>query len=60
MLVLTLHVSQVKTLIDGVMTSMSSARQSEVKAWEEEIGACEHTLTLQQTNDTHIKPNGMY
>ncbi len=28
---------------------MSSGRQSEVKAWEEEIIACEHTLTLQQT-----------
>lgn len=28
---------------------MSSAQQSEVKAWEEEILACEHTLTLEQT-----------
>ncbi|KAF8877415.1 hypothetical protein BD779DRAFT_1557507 [Infundibulicybe gibba] len=40
---------QVKSLVDGVMQSMSSARQSEVKAWEEEILPCEHTLTLQQT-----------
>ncbi|CDO69813.1 hypothetical protein BN946_scf184803.g11 [Trametes cinnabarina] len=38
----------VKSIIDGVMSSMSSARQSEVKAWEEEITACEHTLMLQQ------------
>jgi len=30
------------------MTALSSAQQSEVKAWEEEILACEHTLTLQQ------------
>lgn len=30
------------------MQSMSSARQSEVKAWEEETLACEHTLTLEQ------------
>lgn len=30
------------------MTAMSSAQQSEVKAWEEEIIACEHALTLQQ------------
>lgn len=40
--------ARVKRLVDGVMTSLSSARQSEVKAWEEEITACEHTLTLQQ------------
>ena len=30
------------------MSALSSAQQSEVKAWEEEILACEHTLTLQQ------------
>ena len=30
------------------MKAMSSAQQSEVKAWEEEILPCEHTLTLVQ------------
>lgn len=30
------------------MKAMSSAQQSEVKAWEEEILPCEHTLTLAQ------------
>ena len=35
-----------ESLVDGVMHSLSSARQSEVKAWEEEIEACEHTLLL--------------
>lgn len=30
------------------MKALSSAQQSEVKAWEEEILACEHTLTLTQ------------
>lgn len=30
------------------MKAMSSAQQSEVKAWEEEILPCEHTLTLLQ------------
>jgi ubiquitin carboxyl-terminal hydrolase 5/13 len=34
--------------VNGVMKALSSAQQSEVKAWEEEILACEHTLTLQQ------------
>lgn len=40
--------SKVKELVSGIMTSLSSARQSEVKAWEEEITACEHTLMLEQ------------
>ena len=39
---------QVQRLTTAIIQSMSSARQSEVKAWEEEIIACEHTLTLQQ------------
>lgn len=30
------------------MSSLSSSKQSEVKAWEEEITPCEHTLCLQQ------------
>ena len=48
----------VKSIIDGVMTSMSSARQSEVKAWEEEITACEHTLMLEQYQTGPIKESG--
>jgi hypothetical protein len=30
------------------MKALSSSQQSEVKAWEEEILPCEHTLTLAQ------------
>lgn len=40
------------------MSAMSSARQSEVKAWEEEIEACEHTLTLEQHLVGAIPPTG--
>ena len=40
------------------MQAMSSARQSEVKAWEEEITACEHTLTLEQFAVGHIPASG--
>ncbi|KAG6333444.1 hypothetical protein ID866_5646 [Astraeus odoratus] len=46
-------------LKDGVMRSLSSARQSEVKAWEEEIVACEHTLTLGQSAAGSIPPEGL-
>ncbi|KAI5807462.1 hypothetical protein DFH27DRAFT_594209 [Peziza echinospora] len=34
--------------VEGVMAAMSSSRQTEVKAWEEELTACEHTLCLEQ------------
>jgi ubiquitin carboxyl-terminal hydrolase 5/13 len=45
-------------LVEGVMTSMSSARQSEVQAWEEEITPCEHTLCLEQLAIGPIAPSG--
>lgn len=41
------------------MQSMSSARQSEVKAWEEEIIPCEHTLTIEQLVIGPIPASGM-
>lgn len=39
---------QIKATVDGIMKALSSAQQSEVKAWEEEIIPCEHALTLEQ------------
>ena len=50
--------STLNALVDGVMQSMSSARQSVVKSWEEEIVACEHTLTLQQIAKGPIPSSG--
>lgn len=50
---------KIATLIKDVMQSMSSARQSEVKAWEEETLPCEHTLTLQQLDTGHIQQSGL-
>lgn len=49
----------VQSLITGVMQSLSSARQSEVKAWEEEIMACEHTLMLEQLVTGPIAASGL-
>lgn len=34
--------------VEGVMNALSSAQQSEIKAWTQEMIACEHTLTLYQ------------
>ncbi|KAG9126310.1 hypothetical protein FRC07_003965 [Ceratobasidium sp. 392] len=48
----------VTPLINGVLAALSSARQSEVKAWEEELEPCEHTLTLDQSTATG-KPPGL-
>ena len=49
----------VQSLSDGVLKSLSSARQSEVKSWEEEIVACEHTLTLEQFPTGPILASGL-
>ena len=49
---------RVRALVDGVMHSLSSARQETVKAWEEELLPCEHTLTLSQLATGHIPPSG--
>ena len=40
------------------MQAMSSEQQSKVKAWEEEIITCEHTLTLEQFAIGHIPASG--
>jgi ubiquitin carboxyl-terminal hydrolase 5/13 len=50
--------TKAKELTDGVMQSLSSARQSEVKAWEEEIEACEHTLLLTPKPLGHVEASG--
>jgi len=49
---------KISTFVNAVMQSMSSARQSEVKAWEEEITPCEHTLTIEQLVSSHIPASG--
>ncbi len=41
-------------LVDKVMKAMTFARQEEVKAWEQEITECEHTLCLQQESCKQI------
>ncbi|TKY90529.1 hypothetical protein EX895_000527 [Sporisorium graminicola] len=47
-------------VIRGVMTAMSSAQQSEVKAWEEEIVPCQHTRELVQPGaPIKLEPSGL-
>lgn len=35
-------------VVKGVLSAMTFANQEEVKAWEQELTACEHTLCLEQ------------
>ena len=46
-------------VIDGIMKANTFARQAEVKAWEQEIIACEHTLCLQQESARQIESQGI-
>ncbi|KAM0756328.1 ubiquitinyl hydrolase [Meredithblackwellia eburnea MCA 4105] len=50
-------------LLDGlaaaVLSSMSSAQKSEVKAWEEEIVPCSHTTELVQPESKVLEPSGL-
>ena len=45
-------------VIDGILKANTFARQAEVKAWEQEITACEHTLCLQQETSREIASQG--
>jgi len=41
-------------IVDAVLTANTFAKQQEVKAWEQELTACEHTLCLQQDQPRDI------
>ncbi|KAG0242490.1 ubiquitin carboxyl-terminal hydrolase-like protein [Mortierella sp. GBAus27b] len=39
---------EIPKVVDAIMTSLSASRQSEIKAWEEEIISCDHIRNLEQ------------
>ena len=41
-------------VVDGILKANTFARQEEVKAWEQEMVPCEHTLMLQQDSPRQI------
>lgn len=52
--------SKLEEVVQGIMNSLSSAQQSEVKAWEEEITPCSHTKDLKQQEEvTRIDSSGL-
>lgn len=44
-------------MIDGIMKANTFAKQEEVKAWEQEMMACEHTLCLEQEKQRDVPSN---
>lgn len=41
-------------VVDGILKANTFAKQEEVKAWEQEMTACEHTLCLEQAPSRQI------
>ena len=50
---------KVGEVVEGVLKANTFARQEEVKAWEQELTACEHTLCLQQEDARRIDAQGL-
>lgn len=50
---------KIAKVVEGVMAAMTSAKQAEVKAWEQELVACEHTLCLQQDVPKQLEAQSM-
>lgn len=46
-------------LIDAVLKANTFATQQEVKAWEQELTACEHTLCLEQDTSKQIESQSL-
>jgi ubiquitin carboxyl-terminal hydrolase 5/13 len=48
---------KIKEVVDGILNASTAARQDEVKAWEQELEPCEHTLLLEQETSRQIPQN---
>lgn len=46
-------------VVDTVLKANTFARQEEVKAWEQELAACEHTLCLEQDAPRNIESQNL-
>lgn len=49
---------KLSAVVDGVKKATTFARREEVKAWEQEITPCEHTLCLEQELARRIQSQG--
>lgn len=46
-------------VVEGIMKANTFAKQQEVKAWEQELTPCEHTLCLEQSEPRAIEAQGL-
>jgi len=46
-------------VVDGILKANTFAKQEEVKAWEQEMVPCEHTLCLEQEQGRTIEAQGL-
>jgi ubiquitin carboxyl-terminal hydrolase 5/13 len=51
---------KLQEVVDKILKASTFARQAEVKAWEAEITACEHTLCLEQGPSRMIASQGRF
>ncbi|KAI8096857.1 uncharacterized protein BX664DRAFT_292039 [Halteromyces radiatus] len=51
--------TEISSIVDAILLATSSARQSDVKAWEEDITACEHTLCLTQEEPRRLEQQSL-
>ncbi|RKP10740.1 hypothetical protein THASP1DRAFT_34034 [Thamnocephalis sphaerospora] len=51
--------SNLPEVVDGVMNSLTASKQSEIKAWEAEIVACDHIHQLQQQEATTLSEQSL-
>ena len=51
--------SKLDRVVSGIMTATTYSRKEEVKAWEQELTPCEHTLLLQQHRSRKIDPQNL-
>ena len=47
-------------IVDSVLNANTFAKQAEVKAWEQEMIPCEHTLCLEQETSRKIDSQGTW
>ncbi|CAG8433686.1 10408_t:CDS:10 [Diversispora eburnea] len=52
-------IGELPLVIDAVMNSVSAARKSEIKAWEEEITECEHARNLIQDSPKELESKAL-
>jgi ubiquitin carboxyl-terminal hydrolase 5/13 len=52
-------VGQLPSVIDGVLKAATFSRREEIKAWEQELVPCEHTLLMAQEESRKIDSQGL-